>query len=98
MPSLRLRRLTASAVAAVAISTGAVATAAPAVAQNGSPAVGNNNVIIGDVALVPDRAITVDVTYVCEPAPELYMGVSWRLADGRDSDIDSPRGWPRCTG
>lgn len=92
MPSSRLRRLAATALAAVALSTGAVATATPAVARDDYPEFGNYNVIIGNVALAPDKAITVDVTYVCEPTPELYMGVRWRLADGRDSQLNSPRG------
>ncbi|MET9296464.1 hypothetical protein [Streptomyces sp. NPDC003077] len=91
MQSARIRRLGATAFAVLAIGTGAVATAAPAVAQSDWPGSLNNNVIIRDIALAPNKAVTVGVTYVCERTPELYMSVSWELAD-RDWNVDNPRG------
>ncbi|MET9290792.1 hypothetical protein [Streptomyces sp. NPDC003077] len=94
MPSLRLRHLATTAFAALAISTSAVATAAPAsAAQTIRPGLDNNNVIIRNVTLAePNKAIAVEVTYICEPSPKLSLGITWRLADERDSQLNSPRG------
>ncbi|GHH76703.1 hypothetical protein GCM10018793_23050 [Streptomyces sulfonofaciens] len=95
MQSSRVRqRFAATALLALAVGAGAVTTAAPAVAGDGSTIFGKDNTVaIGDVALAPDKAVSVDVTYSCDATGDpLHLGVTWRLADERDSDIRSPRG------
>ncbi|MFI6493785.1 hypothetical protein [Streptomyces sp. NPDC050564] len=95
MQSSRLRRrLTATALGLLAVGAGAVATAAPAMAGDGSTIFGKDNTVaIGTVALAPNKAIAVDVTYSCDPTGDkLSLDVMWRLSDKRDSDVRSPRG------
>jgi hypothetical protein len=95
MPSLRLRqRLAASALVVLAVGAGAVATAAPAMAGDGSTIFGKDNTVaIGSVTLAPNKAIAVNVTYSCDPSGDkLSLDVMWRLADERDSNVRSPRG------
>ncbi|MEU7060250.1 hypothetical protein [Streptomyces sp. NPDC046197] len=87
------RRASATAVTALVVCAGAVATAAPAVARDGSTIFGEDNTVaIGAVTMVSTSAIAVNVTYSCEPKDDPSLGVVWRLADERDKDIDAPRG------
>ncbi|MEU6864276.1 hypothetical protein ABZ924_13530 [Streptomyces sp. NPDC046876] len=87
------RRLTATLVGTL---VAGAAAAAPAHAKDGSTRFGENTVSIGNVVFAPKSAIAVDVTYSCEPPQskgwEPHLGVVWRLADKRDSNVRSPRG------
>ncbi|WP_406460408.1 hypothetical protein OHB07_01165 [Streptomyces sp. NBC_00111] len=99
MRSLALRhRVTVVAVTAFLAGAGTLAAAPPALAGDDSTIFGKDNTVaVGEVTYAPATAqdedgITVDVTYSCDPTPTLSLGIAWRLADERDSQIDSPRG------
>ncbi|HWU10587.1 MAG TPA: hypothetical protein VN520_30210 [Streptomyces sp.] len=99
MHSSALRRRV-SAVAAITFlaGAGALVTAPPALAGDDSTVFGKDNTVaVGEVTYAPATAreedgITAHVTYSCDPTPTLYLGIAWRLADERDSQISSPRG------
>lgn len=94
MRSARIgRRLSATALTALAVCAAAVANAAPAAAGDGSTIFGEDNTVaIGAVTMASPSVVAVDVTYSCEPKDDPYLGVVWRLADERDRELDAPRG------
>ncbi|MFB8025624.1 hypothetical protein ACFQ6U_05690 [Streptomyces sp. NPDC056465] len=99
MHSLALRRrVSVVAVAALLAGAGTLAAAPPALAGDDSTIFGKDNTVaVGDVRYAPATkrdgdGITVDLIYSCDPTPTLYLGIAWRLADERDTQLDSPRG------
>ncbi|MFI2641802.1 hypothetical protein [Streptomyces sp. NPDC018610] len=87
------RRVSTSALTALMACAGAMVAAAPAMAGDGSTIFGQDNTVaIGAVTMVSPLTLSVDVTYSCEPKDTPHLGVVWRLADDRDSDIYAPRG------
>lgn len=92
------RRVPLVAISALLAVAGTLAGAPPALAGDDSTIFGKDNTVaVGDVRYAPATAqdedgITVDLTYSCDPTPTLYLGYAWRLADERDTEIDSPRG------
>ncbi|MFG2926926.1 hypothetical protein ACGFYA_36240 [Streptomyces sp. NPDC048305] len=95
--ALRRRASLASASALLAVA-GTLAGASPALAGDDSTIFGKDNTVaVGAVRYAPATAqdedgITVDLTYSCDPTPTLSLGYAWRLADERDTQIESPRG------
>ncbi|RPK71189.1 hypothetical protein EES45_34975 [Streptomyces sp. ADI97-07] len=92
------RRVSVVAVTALLAGAGTLAAAPPALAGDDSTIFGKDNTVtVGEATYFPATTqnrdgITAYVTYSCDPAPTLYLGIAWRLADERDSQINSPRG------